>query len=261
MFAKILDQVQPKNREGALLLMSLLVMAGLVSAGSSFAIITMQNLRQSSLIDNGIQAYYAAETGVEDALYEIRKNETAIASMDGSGSLSNGGTWSRSITTTVSSVSESIDENNYIYLDLYDPDDSLTSQNIKQLVVTWEGSGSWIEVQIVPWRSTAWDDSNLGTPTTQLYSVAQSPKTITLGADSNVLYRVRIKALYADISSITVTALNESAIATDIPANITLYSTGVFSRTNQVVRATLPHRSPLAGAVNYVLFSEEDLIK
>jgi len=250
-----------QDQRGSVLLLSLLIMASTLTAASSFGIITIQNLRQSGSVDNGIRAYYAAESAVEDGLYEIRKNLTAVSGMAPTGSLSNGGAWSRSITTTVNQITSSISENDFIYLDLYDPDDSLVSKNIKQLVLTWSGAGSWLEVQIAPWKGSLWTDSNLGAPTAQVYSVTQSPKTVTLNSLNSLLYRVRLKALYADIDAITVSAKDESGADAPIPAQITMYGTGEFSRANQVVRATMPQRSPLSGVADYVLFIEEDLIK
>lgn len=254
---------QLKSEEGSLLLMSILILSGMITAATSFGVISLSNLRQSILVDNGIAAFYAAESSVEDGLYELRKNETAVAGLAPSGSLSNGGTWTRTVATTIQSLTKGINENDVWEISLYDPDASLSSLGsaVGSLKLAWTGSGSeWIEVQITPWATSG----TLGAPTTQTFSAASNPATVNLQDSTTTLYRVRIKALYSNVTSMTATAysgLNLGGTQVNIPAHITMYATGAYSRANQVVRAQMPHRSPLSGQFGYVLFSEQDLIK
>jgi len=243
--------------------MSLLILSGMVTAASSFAVISLSNLQQSILIDNGIRAFYAAESGVEDGLYELRHNETAVSSLNLSGSISNGGTWTRTVNTTMQQLTQDVDTNDFWEINIYDPDASLSSISspIKSLRLAWTGSGSeWVEVQITPWNTAG----ALGAPTTQIFSSVSNPAIVNLQDTTATLYRVRIKALYSDITNMTVTAysgLNAGGSQVSIPAYITMYVTGLYSRVNQVVRAQLPHRAPIGGQFGYVLFSEQDLIK
>lgn len=247
------------------MLMSILIMSGMVTAASSFAVITMQNLKQSISVDNGIRAFYSAETGVEDALYEIRKNETEISDLNNDvGYLSNGAAWSRTIAKDIQQLAKNIDENDFLEINLFDADSSLSalSNPIKSLGLSWTDEGSqdaWIEAQITPWDS----NGDIGIPFTRLISPGSSGIVNLQGAD-NVLYKVRIKPLYDDVQDMTIIAhseLNAQGNTVDIPGFLTIYSTGSFSRTNQVVRALMPHRAPLSGNFGYVLFSEESLIK
>ncbi|MBI2050599.1 MAG: hypothetical protein HYT31_02230 [Parcubacteria group bacterium] len=252
-----------REHEGSLLLMSLLVLSGIMTAASSFGIITIQNLRQSVLTDNGLRAFYAAESGIEDGLYELRKKETAVASMSASGALSNGGTWERTIDASIASLAQDLGENDTWEISLYDPDSSLSplASTVKSLKLAWTGTGSeWVQAQITPWTTAG----TLGIPSTQLFSAASNPAILNLQDASTVLYRVRLKALYDDITDMTITAysgLNWGGSQVDIPGYITMYATGAYSRANQVVRARFPHRAPLSGQFGYVLFSEENLIK
>lgn len=246
-----------------MLLMSILILSGIVTAASSIGIITIQNIKESILVDNGLGAFYSAESGVEDGLYELRKNETAAAELDSTGALSNGGTWSRSIANTIQSLTSDISQNDFWNVDLYNPDTSLSSLSnpIKSLSLSWTGGGSeWIEAQIFPWDTTG----TIGNPSTRLFSAASNPAVVNLQDATDTLYRLRIKALYADITDMTITAysgLNLGGTQVSIPSYITIYSTGVYSRANQVVRAQMSQRPPLSGNFGYVLFSEEDLVK
>ncbi len=252
-----------RSQEGSLLLMSILILSGMITAASSFGVISLSNLKQSILTDNGARAFYAAESGVEDALYELRKNETAVASLASSGSLSNGGTWTRTVSTTIQSITRDIKKNDFFEVDLYDPDASLSSLGApaRSLKLAWSGSGSeWVEVQVASWTTSG----TLGTPSTQTFSATSNPATVNLPDASTALYRVRIKALYGDITGMALSAysgLNLGGSPVSIPAYLTVYATGAHSRANQVVRAQMPHRPPLSGQFGYVLFSEQDLIK
>lgn len=243
--------------------MSILIMAGIVTAASTLGIITIQNIQQGILVDQGILSHYAAESGVEDALYEIRKNAASASGLPAAGSLGNFSSWTRSITTTSESLSSDIAENDFWHVDLYDPDTSLSplANPIKSVRLTWTGSGSeWIEVQVTPWGT----DGNIGTPSTQLFSASSNPAVVNLQDASTVLYRLRVKALYSDVTGMTATAysaLNAGGSQVDIPARVTILSVGSFRRAKQAVRAAMPAREPLSGVFGYVIFSEEDLIK
>ena len=218
-----------KNHEGSLLLMSILILSGIVASASSFAVITMQNLKQSISIDNGIRAYYAAETGAEDALWEIRKNETPISELDGDigGILNSSGTWSRTVDKTITQLTKDIAKNDFWEINLFDADSSLSalSNPIKSVQLSWAGSGSeWVQVQIMPWDS----NGAIGTPSEKIFSASSNPAIVNLQDSSNSLYRLRIKALYSDISDMTITAysnIDKGGSQVHIPGFLTIYST------------------------------------
>ncbi len=262
-FIKTFKIFLSQRQNGSILLMSLLIMSGIVISASTIGIITIQNLQQSILVDHGILSHYAAESAAEDALYEIRKNNTSVSSISLSGNLYNTASWTRSITSTVPLVSGYIKKNDFLHIDLYNPDSSLTSlaNPIRSILLSWTGSGSeWVEVQIISWSSSG----VFGAQSTQLFSSASNPAVVNLQDSSSIFYRVRIKALYADISNMTITAysaLNASGSTVDIPARINMLATGSFGRSKQSLRVTMPQRSPLSGLFGYVIFSEEDLIK
>lgn len=243
--------------------MSLLILSGIITAAGTVGVVTVQTLRQAIAVDQGLIAYYAAESGVEDGLYEFRKKETTLAAMPGSGSLVNGSTWSRTTSNANTSLTKTVAQNSSWEINLYDQDSSLSplSNPIKSVRLAWTGSGSeWAEVEITPWGS----DGNIQTPTTQLFSSASNPALVNLQDATTVLYRLRVKALYAALTNLTVTAysgLNATGAQVNIPAQITLISTGSFSRSKQAVRALMPNRTPLSDVFGYVIFTEDDLVK
>jgi len=244
-------------------MISILILSSIISAASSYAVVSMHNLNQSILVDNGARAFYAAESGIEDALYEIRKIESPVSSLASSGSLSNFSSWSRSILPDIGQMTFDIKKNDFEYIDLYDPDSSLSPLDIpiKSLKLSWTGNGAeWVQVQVVPWLS----DGTLGEPFEQHFSASSNPAIVNLQSGSNVLYRVRIKALYSDIQDMSVEAyseLNTGGNKVNIPGFLTIISNGSFSRASQSITAQMPQRGALSGQFGYVLFSEEDLVK
>ena len=255
------------TQEGSLLLMSMLVLSGIASAAGTVSILTLQNLRQAVNVDQAGLAYYAAESGVEDSLYELRKKETSVAALlapgFATGSLSNSATWTRSIVSASPTLTKTVARNDFWEVNLYNPDASLSAlaAPIKSVRLAWTGAGpEWLEVEIAAWDT----DGNILPSTTQLFSSASNPALVNLQNLTTVLYRLRLKALYGDLTDLTVTAfadLNGVGAPVDIPAQINITATGSFNDVKQALRATMPHRSPLSGVFEYVIFTEDDLIK
>lgn len=251
------------SEQGSLLLMSMLILSGIVTAASTTGIVTIQNLRQSIAVDQGLVAFYAAESSIENGLYELRKKETAVSALPASGTLTNTATWERTVTNTVPSLESDISRNDFWEINLYDPDNSLSvlSNPIKSIKIAWTGPGTeWLEAEVEPWTT----GGVLGSPVKSLFSSASNPAVVNLQDATTVLYRLRLKALYSNITDATITAwsgLDGGGSQVNIPAQITMIATGSFRRTKQAVRATMPHRSPLSGVFDYVLFAEDDLVK
>ncbi|MEK7165010.1 MAG: hypothetical protein AAB779_03630, partial [Patescibacteria group bacterium] len=59
---QVRDDGNIKSQKGSLLLMSMLILSGIVTAASTMGIVTIQNLRQSIAVDQGLVAFYAAES-------------------------------------------------------------------------------------------------------------------------------------------------------------------------------------------------------
>jgi len=82
-----------KKQKGVSLLLTLLIMAGLLSIAFGISKLTLGEIRLSRDIPKSITAYYAAEAGVERALYEKRINDINLDISDcpaGGVSLDNG---------------------------------------------------------------------------------------------------------------------------------------------------------------------------
>ncbi len=58
-----------------ILILAMMIIAAVLATAAIFANLIIREIQQSRLIDQSIQAYYLAESGVERALYQTRKRE------------------------------------------------------------------------------------------------------------------------------------------------------------------------------------------
>lgn len=252
----------------------ILLIIGTVTPISLFiSRIILNNLLNSRNIDSSALAYYAAESGIEKNLYAIRKSDYGIEylktdSFYNSGFLGNDSTWYLDLDECVGSKSEiniqEIKKDNSHQIDLYNPDDSLTSQNIRSLRIEWSGDpGSELEVT---WSS--WKNGNFTANTNKrFFTNAESPIIMNLSTIENNaanIYRLRLKALYNNIYDINLRTYSlDDGLGeqTNIPSIITLKSVGEFSNNKQAVKVEMSRRSPVSGIWDFVIFSQDDIIK
>jgi len=274
------------NKSGSVLLYSLLIISLITAIAITVSIIVINELKLTSGAANATLAYYAAESGIEKGLYTIKimRNDGSTlseavteicnfqASFENSADYSDGQTKSK----TSEIVNEEIKENQYVQADYYDLNSPLAPTNeVKYITVKNDDSVSsaWAEVS---W--TAWDGSGtLGTSTsarkvigpTDLYEVW--PIDLE-GAFSDpfdpVGYRLRIRALFDDLSAVTVMPYDGppppgggGVKVADLHSQIEIKSVGERGKFKQSLTATVPWKIPLSGLYDYVLFSEGDILK
>jgi len=63
------------KQTGMILVITLMITSVLLSIAVGFGVFIISDLRQARQIDNAIMAYYAADAGIEQSLFLIRKNE------------------------------------------------------------------------------------------------------------------------------------------------------------------------------------------
>jgi hypothetical protein len=273
-----------ENKKGNVLLLSLLVMAGIMTAGLGIGAIILNEIKQSRNIDFSALAYYAAETGVEQALYKLRKEEAVLncpagicdangfctlgdneSCLKNSGNLSNSSFWNRVVTDKEWQIYGKIKKDETLQVDLYDPDGT-SSAGVESLKIQWTPqcvapAVSNLEVGYIAWNpATGW---SADTEKRFKYSSLVAPVTNN-GFGAAKSYRVRIKSLYCDAANVTVTAWgndNAAVPQVQIPARVVLNSTGQYGNLRQAIKMTMPRKSPMSGLYDYVLFSECSLVK
>lgn len=284
------------NKSGSVLLYSLLIISLITAIAIAVSVIVINELKLTSGAADATLAYYAAESGIERGLYTLK-----IMRNDGSSKLSdavteissfpkgseaafeNNADYSDEQTKSKTSeiINEEVKENQYIQADYYNVEDPLSDSGVVSIVVK---SGpddpapnpdpdTWAEVS---W--TAWDSSGtLGTSTSAKKLIGPTdlqpdppadigwPITLDVFSTQSVTpvgYRLRIKALFGDLSSLTVTPYDGSNDpVTNLPSQIEIKSVGERGKFKQSLTATVPWKIPLFGLYDYVLFSEGDILK
>lgn len=282
----LFHNLNAKVQNGNVLLLALLVMASVMTAGLAIGAIIINEIRQARNIDFSSIAYYAAESGVEQALYKLRKEDAVLvcpgtsscdengfctspdkeACLRSEGSLTNQSSWSRTVTDKELSIYGKLKKNETLQVDLYDPDNITAAAGVESVKIEWTPqcvppNTSTIEVSYIAWKpAEGWSTS---TEQRFKYSSTSSP-VINNSFSSTKSYRIRIKALYCDISNLIVTAWANNdggAPQVQIPARIVLNSKGSYVNLRQAVKMTMPRKSPMSGLYDYVLFSECSLVK
>ena len=64
-----------KNRPGNIMLLALLMLAGGIVSGIVISVLVVSEVRQAYTLDSSLLAYYTAEGGLEEKLYDIRIKE------------------------------------------------------------------------------------------------------------------------------------------------------------------------------------------
>ncbi|MBU1146494.1 hypothetical protein KKD80_03025 [Patescibacteria group bacterium] len=272
------------KQSGNVLLLALLVMAGIMTAGLGIGTIILNEIKQARNIDFSTVAYFAAESGVEQAIYKLRKEDAVIncpvgvcgangfcsggegeSCITAAGDLSNDASWERTIVDREPQIYGKIEKDNSMQIDLFDPENAVAA-GVESVKIEWvpdcvAPAVSTIEVGYVNWDPIAgWSEA---TEKKFKYTALESP-VINNGFSGTKSYRLRIKALYCDINNVIITvwgADNAVPPQVKIPARIVLNSAGEYGVARQAIKVTMPRKSPMSGLYDYVLFSECSLVK
>ncbi|HNW09430.1 MAG TPA: hypothetical protein PK619_02155 [bacterium] len=289
-----------KNQQGVIIIFTLVIMSLLLSTALAFSVLILADLRQANLIDNAIIAYYAADAGLEQSLYWLRKTDlervTTLKQSVGSGDLALAGShWN---------IEQSVDyETRFFRQRLFN------GQSVKLYFLGRAGDSrsNPTEKISLEWYKGIKDDSTpsnirLKITFTQLnpqtkednvvvYYVDQSPQplfTDSSGGEQYVFdfkdevvancqggcpgpydYVVEITAVGGELASnadfidrISVMAYNDDdVVVKEGITNLTIRSQGTKAGSQQEIIAHLPPRDPLSGILGFVLFSEQDIAK
>lgn len=266
---------------------SLLIMSLLLAGALTYALITVNNVSQSKNADQALAAYYAAESGVEDAMLAIKKGGATLPSLRVdkatpkvlNESEGNGSAWYRDVTDSVSDYMITLlPKEANVPLDLYYPNDVTRATNIRCLWVTWRSNNQAVlRVAWLAWKASGGlpvDGANsavqslsgmfdINSASVQLLRDPYSPGITWPDATA---FRVRLTALFGDAFDITVRAkqtdgCTEASADASIPGHFMIDATGVYGKNKQRARFIIP-QSPVAASLwDHAIFSGGDLLK
>lgn len=251
------------------MVLSVLIMSimGIIVFGLSSVVIN--NIVLSRHYDHAMRAYYGAESSIEQALYEARKLDRVL--LEDSGELPNGVNWVRQIDATQDyAFFVEIPKDKFIQLDLFDVDDpACLSENTTGVVcdwesmnITWEGTGS-LQATLTSWDTGNVIDYDPESFEEVQYISASSPWVLNdLEAQKN--YRLKLKAIVDDVQNVQIQLFDQDNTVGDIvqiPNFLTLYGRGTYGQNRQALQVSIPRKAPLSSLYDFVIFSEDDIVK
>lgn len=277
-----------KLQQGTVLLLSLLVMASIITISLATGTLISNEIQQSGQLDRAMVSFYAAETGLEKALYQLRRQNFDPQSLSGlTEVLPNNAEYEVFTKETEAVIYANLEQDQTLELDLYQPATlSPLTNPIKSLRFSWQSeSNSWLEVRWLYWTTAGLLNPNPDPDWLERgvkISLSEEPYLMNLKDGINYLYKVRITARYANVNNLQVLAYDMinppdgnctatfpgpgSECSVDIPQRIKIKGVGEFpynsaKASKLAVMVTLPGVAPLAGLYDYVLFSEEEITK
>lgn len=267
-----------KNKEGAILIMSLLVLSSMLIAGISMAVLTLNELKQAKSSDYSIIAYYAADSAIEGAIYKLRKLDFSASDLNtnyASGTFGNSATWENNIASTPA-YNALLRQNRSAIINLYDSEQDCGA--VKCVECIWNDletgeSDPDLEVTFYPWQFTGLINV-LPEQGEQEYYRSVPENRINFSAIAgpwhkynaslldNTCYTLRVRPLYDD-ADVTVKTYSDAGCANQIgiPSFLTIDALGKYETSKQRIKTVVSKDAPLSDIFQFVLFSEEPIVK
>jgi hypothetical protein len=256
-----------RTTRGNILPLALVIMTTILLAGLGVGIVILEGLRRTADTDASMNAYYAADAGVERQLYELRKRSTAVANLQNiTATFANGSSWAAASSTylqTLSKTFSSIAEDDFAFVDLYDPDNIGAAAGISRVDWSWSAGADCpggippeIEMGYAQWLA----GGSVLPDNFQIIRGLSSPQTRFL--DPLKGYRLRFRPKGCTASALQVEVSPTAAYApVEFPGDITIGAIGEYKRATQAITVTVPRQDVLSGVFSFVVFSECQLVK
>jgi len=276
---------------------AVMLLAVFLSTALGFSYFIIADINKAAAIDDSIVAYYAADAGLEESLYLLKKQEAADSLVDLKNDIRPDNN-AMEATGAVWSIADSTDyEKNVLRQRLYD------GQSVKFFILN-RNSTNLTESVVLEWFKGGEDTSKLQVNLTQLspqqddasgawiYLTDTSEvelsdtgkigsrcfdlKDASLNLNGGVLsppidYLLELKVLGGQgdfVENLSVDAYDYfcDSISGKSPnpegiTSLTLKSSGTYGRSTQTIIAHILPKDPVSGLFGFVLFSEQDVVK
>jgi hypothetical protein len=255
------------SQRGNVLIYALLTIAAVLSTTIVISNLIQNSIKETGFVSSAMSAYYAGESGLEKALFDIRKQDILPKNGDC------GVSYACELTIDDQSTAEldlELKKDQTVQFDLFNFDDNSLSGKAESMGLSWLSNGSWLEVTTVAWDvgvaidwqqpTVPFDKEDLNVQK-YLYS---SGTSINNALSANKNYRVRVKALYDDAQDLKIKLFNTDNLLGQqlaFPNFLNIKVVGSDRDSTQTIVAEMPRWSPLAGLFDYVIFSEVQLVK
>lgn len=255
------------DQQGSALLLTILMVSLLLITSVAIIDLVLSDFRKTSGIAQSSAAFYAGESGLEEAIFRIRKlRETPESLHETVGELENKSAWTLDTDDKKMELNFALPKQNTSQVDIFDAEYLSKYLGAGAVELSWKGgsSSSKIESTVVSWpvaTEISWQaDPLLGSNILiekKIFSGGQAVVELLSGMS----HRVRIRSLNDDLASVRLAIRSVSGEALPLPNYVVIRSLGSNGKTVQSVTAEFPRFLPQSGVFDFVIFSSEDLIK
>jgi hypothetical protein len=251
---------------GNVLLYALLVIAAILSSAIVISNFVQSSVRQTTQINNYAKAYYTSESGNERLLYSVRKEGTIPAEGDcglPAGSLDC--SWENA-KGPMNEIEVWLEKDQTFQFDLFDPDNNKSSLGVESIWLDWTNPTGRLEVTKVGWdvnQFVRWPEHPDSSVEKMIFSHT-SGGAIDNSPVNYENYRVRIKPLYYRAGWLTIKLYdqdNAGGNLVGLPYYVNIKTRGSYNDVNAVLSTHTTRSNPALGLFDYVLFSEQSLVK
>ncbi len=265
-----------KNHKGIALVMSLMILSVAMLTGLFMNSIILGELRVSLNTVNVVNSYYAAESGIEKALYYVNTDDIDyydnLDTMAEPPALDNGASYSY-VSTVVSApnfVATNISNTNPAHVSIIDPTGDISSiswssSDINSAYFRWKINNCFPAHASDRIETTIYSFSaNFNSPDVQkIVSVCDcksrdsvdSCTTVGMNISRNKYYKFSFRPLDNIVNNLSF------EIAPGILSETLTKVKGKYKNSEYLLQAQMSALSPTSDIFSYVIFSEEDLIK
>jgi len=247
------DKIQKNS--GSTLILAIIVLSAILAAAITFGVVSLSDYRQSVWIDQSVVSYYLAEIGVERGAFYFRKHGETLGAGDC-------GISDCSLEVELEDRGDIgfVAKDQSVQIDIYHP---TITPDIQYLYATWSDDGVFPDPTLeVSWAG--WDAASFGDPIRRTLSDGLGSQVNLYDAGVYNFFRVRIRPIIDDIQYLQITAWDGVPFASNqetIPGTAEIKAIGSYGNSRQAVAITTTHLNPLSGLYDYVLFSEEEILK
>lgn len=285
-----------KKQRGSVIVISLFVLLALSLLAALLTVLIFNSIRSTTSYSLAKRSTYAAESGVEQGMYFLQAarvsktvgveetvdfiNTLTATEADTATDFIDDAEYTVEATADNDFVVTDLPVNESVTLDFFDEDYTsgysvIPISGLSTIFVGWNEDAacttpgtSRVELSYSYWLPDYWQD--LDNPDYQTRYVITCPgggasglqcNYNGLGVDDVYIYSLRVKSLDCDLTNVSIGAYDGASNLLTTHNNVTITGTGTLSNSQKVSATTSLWRTPLNNYFDYVLFSDEDLVK
>ena len=281
------------KERGSVFVMTLIITSGMLVIGIEISMLLISSIKNARAIDAGLAARYAAESALENGLYQLRKEERETLRLD-QGTVGKA-SWSFQSVNPVGTIRFSptipllykpvLSKDSVVQFSLYTPNGNGTAAipGLEKIELTWESIDDQcanaepkqvpgIEISVIKWDEGPidWSDQKA-----QIYKSFLQKDSFLNSKLAELTFNdlepglsakpmaVRVKAYFCDLKGLKIRfpKQGDPTTSVQIPNYFLLLPVGVFGTIQQDLQAILPKKDTISDIFDFTFFSEQKVVK